>query len=323
MVTLARGVLRLRLAAFAVGSVLLYGCTPTAPIQRTDHEEWESVQLDNGLVQAVVVPGIARVMAFRRSNGPDLFWRDPGLHGDEPNMSTDQFQNFGGSKLWVAPQTAWGRDWPPTHAAVDRGACTSSFAPDGTLRVSGMACPVAGVRMDRRLTLEPDTPVLHLEYTMQNTTTSNVAWGIWQIIQVQPGGRVLIPAPKGTRVWNSKEEDYLRHWKRAGDVLVLHHTDQNGKIGAISPEGWVAYEKDGEVLVLSFPADVSAEYPDGHGSHEVYSNSGYIELEHVAPLAHLAPGETATTSERWILFSLNGSSPSDAELAARIRDACR
>jgi len=306
--------------ACVLGSALVAGCNPDIRVRQMNYEGWQAVELDNGLLRAVMVPDIARVMSLQRTDGPDLFWQDASLFGKTANMSADQFQNFGGSKLWVAPQTGWGRDWPPVHAALDRGALETTIATDGALQLRGMACPVAGVRLDRQLALDSGTATLNLEYNMQNTTTSNVAWGIWQVIQVKPGGRVLIPAPEGFRVWDKAGCDYLRHWTREKDLLVLHHSDQNGKISAISSEGWIAYEKGGEVLILEFPADTTALYPDQQGSHEVYSNAGYIELEHVTPLANLAPRETVSTTERWHLLSLNGAQLTDRELASRIRD---
>jgi hypothetical protein len=310
-----------RAIGVAVCSVMLglfCGCRAPAPeISAVDYHGWDAVRLNNGKTEAVVVPGIARVMAFGRKGGPNLIWQDAALWGKGVPLSSLDFQNYGGAKLWVAPQSVWG--WPP-DPAMDRGACELDLSVDGDVRLTGMPSPVTGVRLGRSIRLASDEAALDLQYTVQNTTTSNVSWGIWNVIQLQPGGRVLIPVPEGTRLWEHRDWSILDDWTRKGDVLVLNHTGKEGKVHTIGPEGWVAYEKDGEVFVLTFPADPNAAYPAEHGNCEVYAGGAYVELEHVAPLVTLAPGETSMTSERWFVFSLGRAALSDIELAARIRE---
>ena len=295
--------------------VLLGGCS-SVPVKTVDYRGWEAVQLDNGVARAVIVPGVARVMVFERAGGANLIWQDKALWGIPANLATGDWQNFGGSKLWAAPQAAWG--WPP-DPAMDRGPCGYAIGQDGSIHLRGMPSQTVGVRLDREISLADGRAALDLEYTMQNTTSSNVTWGIWNIIQMQGGGRVLLPTPKGVSVREDKRWHIWEHWQRIDDIFVLHHTGQEGKVMSIGPEGWIAYEKAGEVFVLSFRADPDAVYPEGHGCGEVYAGGSYIELEHVAPLTQLAPGETTQTTERWILFSLDGAQIDDRELAARVR----
>jgi hypothetical protein len=257
-------------------------------------------------------------MAFGRVNGPSLIWQDASLWGKTTALTEPDFQNYGGAKLWVAPQDAWG--WPPIPA-MDRGPCESDITPDGALVMRGVSCEVTGVRLDRTVALDAESAVLSLQYTMQNTTTSNVSWGIWNVIQLEGGGRVLLPVPEGTRVWEHRDWSILDEWKRCGDVLVLRHSGKEGKVHTIGPEAWIAYEKDGEVFVLAIAASPDAVYPPAHGNCEVYAGGQYVELEHVAPLTELAPGASATTAERWLSFSLDGAVLSDEALAARVRTA--
>jgi len=308
--------MRLLVAVGLVAVILSAGCRSARSVRVAEYNGWEAVKLDNGTARAVIVPEIARVMAFERVGGPNLVWQNEALWGKPPVLAGDDWQNFGGSKLWAAPQAAWG--WPPDFV-MDQGPCTCAIDADGSLRLQGRPSDAVGVRFDREIRLMSDSATLHLDYTMQNTTTSNVSWGIWNVIQVKGGGRVLLPAPKGGRIWEDERWKVWDHWKQIGDIFVLHHTGQEGKIMSIGPEAWMAYEKNGEVLVVSFDADPDAEYPKGHGCAEVYAGGGYVELEHVAPLADLAPGETTQTSEQWTLFSLDGAQLTDTELAARIR----
>jgi hypothetical protein len=297
-------------------ALLSAGCRTPDSVQTTTYEGWEAICLDNGVARAVFVPGIARLMAFERVGGTNLIWQDTALLGKPADLASGDWRNFGGAKLWVAPQSAWG--WPP-DPVMDQGPCTADIARDDHVSVQAMASTAVGVRLDRRLQLAPDCAALNLEYAMQNTTSSNVSWSIWNVIQVKGGGRVLLPVPEGTQVREDERWKVWDHWTRVDDLFVLHHTGQEGKILSIGPEGWMAYEKDGEVLVVTFEADPDATYPEGHGCAEVYSGGSYVELEHVAPLVELAPGETTRTTERWILFSTEGKDLGDRELAAIVR----
>lgn len=298
-------------------SGLVLGCREEGLVQRISYHGWDAVRLDNGAARAVVVPDIARIMSFGRSGGPNLIWQDPALWGTLSSLTNSAFQNYGGAKLWAAPQDVWG--WP-VDPVMDRGPCSVMVSAEGAVRWRGMPSLATGVRLDRSMQLDVvDTARLDLQYTMENTSVSNVSWGIWNVIQVRPGGRVLLPIPDGTRVWEHRDWSILEDWEHRGDVLVLRHANQEGKVHTIGSEGWVAYEKDGEVLVVTFPADPAAAYPSNHGNCEVYASGLYVELEHVAPVVELAPGEVATTTESWFVFSLEGASLTDRELAARIR----
>jgi hypothetical protein len=202
---------------------------------------------------------------------------------------------------------------------VDRGPCAYTITPDGTVELLGSPSRATGVRLDRSIRLAPAAAALDINCTLRNITTSNVSWGIWSIFQVKAGGLILLPAPEGTRVWEDPGSGALQHWKRHGDVLVLDHAGQEGKVMSTGPEGWIAREKDGEVLVMAFAAAPQAGYPAGEGCSEVYTSPRYSELEHVAPLATLGPGATTTDRVRWFLFSLDGARLTPEQLATRIR----
>jgi hypothetical protein len=45
-----------------------------------------------------------------------------------------------------------------------------------------------------------------------------------------------------------------------------------------------------------------AKYPDSGCNFELYTDPGFLELESLAPLATLAPGQKAEHVEDWMLF---------------------
>ena len=303
------------LCAWALAFAPLAGCAPAPSrisIEPATYAGWAGAyRLANGDAEMVAVPGIARVMHFSAAGGENLFWQDARLHGVAADLSARGWQNFGGAKLWIAPQSAW--KWPPPPV-IDKAPCPAVADARGRLRVVGASSKKHGVRLEREFRLYPARPTADCTYTMVNTGDKAVSWGIWSIVQLVPGGRALVPAPKESRVWGMKDSLKQKQWRRTDDMLVLHFSGEASKVLAISPAGWMAYEAKGCVFVMTFDADTSATYPAGHGSAEFFTCKDYVEMEHVGPLMTLKPGGTCTLRERWHVYALPRLRMSDAEL---------
>jgi hypothetical protein len=79
--------------------------------------------------------------------------------------------------------------------------------------------------------------------------------------------------------------------------------DTPQKIGALCKQGWAAYRRADQLYVKRFAYEADARYPDYGCNVETYTNADYVELESLSPLSQLAPGATATHTERWQLFA--------------------
>jgi hypothetical protein len=80
----------------------------------TNYHGWTgSVLLSNGLVEAIIVPEVGRIMQFRMAGETGPFWENSQILGGAPSPNIwNQFPgSFGGDKSWPAPQSLWG--WPP------------------------------------------------------------------------------------------------------------------------------------------------------------------------------------------------------------------
>ncbi len=64
--------------------------------------------INNGIVQAVVVPAIGRVMQFGFIGDEGVFWENRSLDGKFGNWE-QPWSNFGGDKAWPAPESDWSK----------------------------------------------------------------------------------------------------------------------------------------------------------------------------------------------------------------------
>ena len=90
-----------------------------------------------------------------------------------------------------------------------------------------------------------------------------------------------------------------------GNRYLLVHAELDGpfKVGFPNPRGWLAYWLNGTLFVKRATFDAQAEYYDSGSSSECYCNEKFLELETLAPISKLAPGESATHTETWELYA--------------------
>jgi hypothetical protein len=74
------------------------------------------------------------------------------------------------------------------------------------------------------------------------------------------------------------------------------------KIGAMAPDGWIAYANHGNLFIKKFTYVPGARYPDFGCSVETFTNADMLEVETVAPLVNLQPGAAVEHVEDWFLF---------------------
>ena len=92
---------------------------------------------------------------------------------------------------------------------------------------------------------------------------------------------------------------------KLGDDFILFKADAllpPFKIGYFNPHGWMAYWLDGILFRKTFEAHKELVYPDNNCNSEMYCNDKFVELESLAPLGILKPGDTATHVEVWDIF---------------------
>jgi len=291
-------------------------------VSRAAYHGWpECYLISNGIVEAVVVPAIGRVMQFRLAGECDgAFWENRALDGQLHSADSEEWINFGGDKCWPAPQSEWirqqGREWPPP-VGFDSSPVEAVATECGVVLTSPVD-PAFGIQVTRRVELDTESPVMRVKTTYHKITGSPVTVGVWSITQMQEPERVFLPLQTDSKMHGGylRLIDVVPEGLRIEDGLLsfVRHPAQYTKIGSDACSMvWV-----GPKLVVRIDAETgSGEYPDSGCVTEVYTNPDpmpYVELETLGPLATMSAGDQI---QRTTTYTIMPRSAEDPEAEAR------
>jgi hypothetical protein len=312
--------------AIALAIAFLAGCSADrCAIRNVTYNGWPCVELTNGRIDVVVGPELGGRIVQLRFDGCEYLWVNRELAGKVAAMpSADapagakglgDWANYGGDKLWPAPQGWSGpAEWPgppdpfAKGGSTDRGAHALEVLADGSaevaVRLTGPKDLYAGVRFTREIRLRPRTTSVELVATMENIADRPVRWGIWQVTQhdsreergdgagktsvFHRGLRAWTPVyrhsryPKGYKVMFGPEDtpQFAAVDSPIGALFRLEYRHQAGKAGLDTAAEWLAVtqEETGFLYAHTFPARPDAEYPDGASVEFWTSGPGSIRL---------------------------------------------
>ncbi len=300
--------------------------TPVTVTRLTWHGWPDSVRVSNGIVEAIVVPTIGRVMSFQFVGHPEtnpIFankdWEGKTVADADPAS----WATFGGDKLWPSPQSEWAnhnvRAWPPDQT-FDGDPEIAKVMPNG-IRLSTPDSVAFAARATRTITMKPGEARLYLAQTLIKDPDAlggrdGFPIGIWSITQTRGDGTIFLPVETGGRFpagYASLGDpgDILStpyFTGQAGLLRVTRDLAKSHKIGSGSAAGWMASLYGGTILFSEhYSYQPSAAYPDGGSPAEIYTNAGataYIEMEMLGPLVPLSHGEKISHDIYWQLQRL-------------------
>ena len=174
---------------------------PPNPIAYTNYHGWtNAVTINNGIVEAVIVPAIGRVLQFRfLGDTNNAFWEDTTTYGMFP--TNGNYKGWGGDKAWPAAQNSWSPTWPPGD--FDEMTNSVSFANGVVTNKAAQADSRFGIRAARVIELLYNEPVMRIRTIFVRTAnppdplllTSNLAVWIDCQANVSTSSRVYIPVP--------------------------------------------------------------------------------------------------------------------------------
>jgi len=311
-------------ASNAAAAFFRVAVNPPNPTVVTNYHSWgNSISVNNGIVEVLIVPAAGRVQQFHfvgDTNG--AFWENPTYYGQSASP-TAAWKDFGGDKPWPAPQNCWSNGgWPPfdfdtqtNSVAITNGIVTLVRQVDGRF----------GIRATRSIQLLFNEPVMRVTTTFQrisNTTpssliNSNLAVWIDCEVNVSTNSRVYIPVPSPSVFANGYT---LTGDAFFGPSLPPSYTQANGLI-SFGPDTAASHKVgfDSGTLVLvgtnislrvEAPRVSGATYTSGFNS-AVYtakytSTSALVELEMLSPAPPLAVGESREFVTTYTLFHRTG-----------------
>jgi hypothetical protein len=286
-------------------------------IRPIDYKGWtNSILLSNGLVEAIVVPAIGRVMQLRfvgEKDGP--IWENPSVEAWNAAHDSNGWSNFGGDKAWPAPQTDWqrisGLGWPPPKAF---DGSPMQWSVDGSSAVT-LVSPVApgyGVRVRRRIELAADQPTMTITTTYEKVAGPPTDVAVWVITQLKDPVLVCVPIAKSTALnatFVPLSDGLPAGLHRAPGMLSFtRDSGQNRKIGVRA--GSLVWVGATSLLRIDSSLVQGGRYPDDGCSAEIYTSAdplAYVELEFLGPLSHLSAGEKIERVSSYTLVHRSGS----------------
>jgi len=310
--------------------------TESVEVTQTEYRGWQALRMSNGLVVLIAVPDIGgRVMEYKL-NGHPFFWTNPEEYGHayEPPRSESErvWHNFGGYKVWPAPQSEWGGPGDPVGSQLDGGKWTGKIAKSngqvGEIELTSPPDPdVTGLQITRRLRLYAGGTRVEVGETFANVSDHDIRWSVWDVTQVPGAVSSNSTADKESRIYfplnpNSKLQDgYVKlindtagdsQWEVLKDLGLMRVSYQGklGKIGADSPAGWIAHVDEIHNMAYMKRFDVAKldEYPDQGSTVEVFTSDklSYMEVEVLSKLVKLKPGESHTVTRDWFAAATPG-----------------
>ena len=273
-------------------------------MQTTKFLNFDCASLENAALNLLVTQSVGpRIISLRFNGGDNLFAELPDFVAERPDGTPFHF--YGGHRLWHAPENM-PRTYVPDDRPVDM--IPSRFDLLATAPVEAET----GIEKSIQVSLVVDKPQVIVRHTLTNRGLWPMECAPWAITQFKTGGVAILPQSREqTEVLPNRSlalwpyTDFASPQVSWGNRYILVRAEMQSpfKIGFPNPRGWLAYWLEGTLFVKRAAFDANADYYDFGSSSECYCNNQFLELETLAPINKLAPGESASHTETWELYA--------------------
>ncbi|MBM3334941.1 hypothetical protein FJY63_09800, partial [Candidatus Sumerlaeota bacterium] len=278
--------------AVAVAFLIASQAVRAADVKESSYKGWKTVNLSNSRIEVIIAPDIGRIIQFKLGDF-EYFWVNEQLAGQTPPPTgvgpKGEWLNWGGDKLWPAPQ-GWDttQQWPgppgpvPNAEGLPHKVRWKKNA-DGSCEVEMIGPPdyYAGIQFSRRITVRDGTTSVSLDSTMTNIDKKPRRWGIWEVTQINCANRdgpgyynvwAACPInprsifPKGYKVMYGAEDNPAWQAKLETGTMHVHYVRQVGKIALDSMAGELVvvinHDFGGHQFRERFKCFPGKKYPD-------------------------------------------------------------
>jgi hypothetical protein len=268
------------------------------------------------------------------------------LHDAGPRLVRLILAGSNDNLLAEVPDVQWPTPWGEYHLhgghrlAIAPEALELSYVPDdrdqlvedlpGGVRLLRPTETGSGVSKSIEIQLQPDRPALTLRHAVRNDRREPIEIAAWSITQLALGGIAAAPLRTASVVNHHQPDRHWALWPYASwrDERLSVDDDyvwikaqpvpQELKIGVLAG-GWLGYLRAGVFFLKRFDPHLELLHPDRNTNAQLYCNHRFIELESLAPLAVLEPGQSSVHVETWEIYRGVDVPQSQAGLAHLIR----
>lgn len=274
-------------------------------IEKVNFRGWEnSVQLIHQEVMLIITAAVGpRIIHCSFTDGENLFYEHPRQVG---STGGDEWKIYGGHRLWCAPE-----DKDFTYAADNFSVEVEDFFDRVTF-----TAPIERSGVRKTVTVMPlaGRNGFRVEHLVSNRGAVPLRLAPWALTVMRAGGTAIIPLnldrphqllpTHAISLWGYSDMSDPR-W-RWGERYVFLRQDPSAaapqKFGLQNPYGWAAYALHDQLFIKRFAWQEGAAYPDFNVNFEAYTDKDILELETLAPLVELLPGESVIHTEEWTLY---------------------
>jgi len=243
-----------------------------------------------------------RIIRYGFINGPNEFLE---LESDWNNLDTEEWQIFGGHRLWHSPESE-ARMAPPDCYPVPYSLIENGFILEQNTE------PHTLIQKTMNVTMNSDGSV-EVIHKLTNKGLWPVELACWALSVMAAGGTEVVQYPnretdllpnRTLTIWPySNMSDPRINWgERYIFLRQMELGETKFKIGFPNEHGWAAYFNHNNLFIKKHVHVQTDKYPDSNCSFETYTNEFMLEVETLGPLVLLQPEESEEHYERWELF---------------------
>ena len=271
--------------------------------------EWKKTILRSETAEVTIVPEIGRIMQFGFIGKPGVFWNAPELLNKPADPARTTWQNFGGEKVWTAPEKDWTHfssreGWLPP-AGLD---ATPAALTDTTETSTTMTWPrdgMTGIHMTRKISLKKSTLTITTSWSRFAAGPSPLA--IWTIAQLNHPELCFIEKtpveklPQGFIQFGAAAPPSLRELPTS--YSLARDSNKAYKIGTGGSNLlWADPETICHIRIAPSAGEIQ---PDAGSRVQIYTNADekpYVELETLGSLDALPVGKEITETTTYSLY---------------------
>lgn len=273
------------------------------------------LRISNGEIELILTTDVGpRIIGYSFVGGENVL-------GEHPQAAVETalgtFKPYGGHRLWIAPE-----NMPNSYAPDNQPVEYFYNQTENSARLVQPIEPVTKTQKEIIIKLDETGSGVSINHRIRNRGAETIELAAWALTIMRGGGICEIPNEpfaayggdtllpvRNLSLWSYTDFTDSR-WQFDKNFIRLK-TDSAKldpqKIGVLNKPGWAAYLVGNLRFIKRFAYVEGAVYPDMNSNTELYTAGDFIEIESLAPLCKLAPGEAIEHLERWELTAVDES----------------